>query len=99
MKSNIVVDEELIKKLQRLALIEIKEEEINIIKNDIPKILDFFNKISELDLENVEPLFHPIPQGKLRKDEIERPLSRDEALKNVKRKENGFIIGPSTVEE
>ncbi|AEE94288.1 MULTISPECIES: Asp-tRNA(Asn) amidotransferase subunit GatC [Acidianus] len=94
----IKVDDQLIEKLQRLALVEINDNEKEIIKNDISKILEFFNKINELNLENVDPLFHPIPQGKLRKDEIKTPLDRDSALQNVKRKENGYIIGPSTVE-
>ncbi|AWR97809.1 Asp-tRNA(Asn) amidotransferase subunit GatC [Acidianus sulfidivorans JP7] len=99
MKNSITVDDELIKKLQRLALIEINENEAKLLKDDISKILAFFDKINELNLDNVEPLFHPIPTGKLRKDEIIKPLSRDEALSNVKRKENGYIIGPSTVGE
>ncbi|MCY0874279.1 MAG: Asp-tRNA(Asn) amidotransferase subunit GatC [Acidianus infernus] len=94
----IKVDDQLIEKLQRLALVEINDNEKEIIKNDISKILEFFNKINELNLENVDPLFHPISQGKLRKDEIKTPLDRDSALQNVKRKENGYIIGPSTVE-
>ncbi|ARM76578.1 Asp-tRNA(Asn) amidotransferase subunit GatC [Acidianus manzaensis] len=99
MKSSIIVDDNLIKKLQRLALIEIKEDEAKLLKEDLTKILTFFDKINELNLDNVEPLFHPIPSGKLRKDEIITPLNRDEALSNVKRKQNGYIIGPSTVGE
>ncbi len=94
----IKVDDQLIEKLQRLALIEINDNEKDMIKNNISKILEFFDKINELNLENVDPLFHPIPHGKLRKDEIKATLDRDSALQNVKRKENGYIVGPSTVE-
>lgn len=92
----IEVNENLIKHLESLALIQLSPEEEKIIKNDIKKILDFFNKLNELDLTNVEPLFHPLPQGRLRKDTPKEPLDREEALKNVKRKENGYIIGPKT---
>ncbi len=87
---------DLIDKLQRLSLIDLNEEEKRRIEKDVQKILQFFNKINELDLANVEPMFHPISQGKLRKDVVQSPLTRDEALSNVKHKENGFIKGPST---
>ncbi|QIW24196.1 Asp-tRNA(Asn) amidotransferase subunit GatC [Sulfolobus sp. S-194] len=95
----IEVNNELISKLQNLALVELNEREKERIKRDIKNILDFFDQINKLDLSNVEPLFHPISTGKLRKDEIIKPLSRDEALSNVKRKEDGFIIGPATYGE
>lgn len=53
---------------------------------DLTKILDFFNKIDELNLEGVEPMFHPLSTGKLRPDEPAQPLSRDDALANVPKK-------------
>lgn len=95
----IEVNDELISKLQNLALIELKDEEKERIKKDIKNILEFFDKINQLDLSGVEPLFHPISTGKLRKDEIEKPLSREEALMNVSKKENGYIVGPATYGE
>ena len=93
------IDDKLLEKLQNLALLEIKEEEKERLKKDLREILNFFDKINQLDLTNVEPLFHPLSTGKLRKDEPMRPLSRDEALQNVKRKENGYIVGPRTYGE
>jgi len=95
----IEVTKELVKKLEELALVELSEEEEERIKEDLQKILQFFNKIDELDLSNVEPLFHPIGSSKLRPDEPNEGLSKDEALLNVKRKQNGYIIGPRTYGE
>jgi len=90
------IDDKLLKKLQALALVEIKGQEKEKIKRDLQNILEFFNKINQLDLTNVEPLFHPLSSGKLRKDEPIEPLNREEALQNVKRKEDGYIVGPRT---
>lgn len=95
----IEVNDELISKLQNLALLELLEAEKERIKKDIKNILDFFDKLNQLDLRELEPLFHPISTGKLRKDEIKEPLKNDEALMNVKRKENGYIVGPATYGE
>ncbi|MEM0064068.1 MAG: Asp-tRNA(Asn) amidotransferase subunit GatC [Metallosphaera sp.] len=91
------VDEELIRKLERLALISLNEEERKEFLKDLNKILEFFNKIDELNLEGVEPMFHPISSGKLRDDKVEPPLPRDEALLNARKKKDGYIIGPSTL--
>lgn len=70
-----------------------------ILEKDLANIIKFFEKINELDLSNVEPLFHPLPQGRLRKDVPRDPLDRENALKNVKRKEDGYIVGPRTYGE
>ncbi|MEM0015612.1 MAG: Asp-tRNA(Asn) amidotransferase subunit GatC [Saccharolobus sp.] len=95
----IEVNSELIKHLENLSLIKLSEIEEKNIENDIRNILNFFSKIDELDLSNVEPLFHPLSQGRLRKDLPKEPLSRDSALANVKRKQDGYIIGPRTYGE
>ena len=95
----IEVNSELIKHLENLSLIKLYEIEEKNIENDIRNILNFFSKINELDLSNVEPLFHPLSQGRLRKDLPKEPLSRDSALANVKRKQDGYIIGPRTYGE
>ncbi|MEM0091475.1 MAG: Asp-tRNA(Asn) amidotransferase subunit GatC [Saccharolobus sp.] len=95
----IEVNSELIKHLENLSLIKLSEIEEKNIENDIRNILNFFSKINELDLSNVEPLFHPLSQGRLRKDLPKEPLSRDSALANVKRKQDGYIIGPRTYGE
>ncbi|AAY80664.1 Asp-tRNA(Asn) amidotransferase subunit GatC [Sulfolobus acidocaldarius] len=95
----IKIDESYLSKLEQLALIRLKNEEKDKISNDLQRIIDFFEKINELELKDVEPLFHPISSGKLRKDEPLKPLNRDEALQNVKRKENGYIVGPRTYGE
>ncbi|MCH1771353.1 MULTISPECIES: Asp-tRNA(Asn) amidotransferase subunit GatC [Metallosphaera] len=91
------VDEELMRKLEKLALISLTDQERQEFMRDLAKILDFFNKIDELTLEGVEPMFHPLSTGKLRPDEPAQPLSRDDALANVPKKKDGYIIGPSTI--
>jgi len=64
----IEVNKNLIKHLENLSLIQLSQNEEKMLENDITNIIKFFEKINELDLSNVEPLFHPLPQGRLRKD-------------------------------
>ncbi len=90
------VNDELLDKLERLALVTLNQEERERVKKDLQQILEFFDEINEANLEDVEPLFHPLPTGKLREDKPSSGLERDDALRNVKRKENGYIVGPKT---
>ncbi|AWR99954.1 Asp-tRNA(Asn) amidotransferase subunit GatC [Metallosphaera hakonensis] len=93
----IQVNEELVRKLEKLALISLDDKERADFTGDLNKILEFFNKIDELNLDGVEPMFHPITGGKLRPDSPHQPLSREEALSNAPKKRDGFIVGPSTL--
>ncbi|QKQ99380.1 Asp-tRNA(Asn) amidotransferase subunit GatC [Metallosphaera tengchongensis] len=91
------VNEELMKKLEKLALISLSDQERVEFMRDLSKILDFFNAIDRVNLEGVEPMFHPVPGSRLRSDSIQPSLKREEALLNVPKKKDGFIIGPSTI--
>jgi aspartyl-tRNA(Asn)/glutamyl-tRNA(Gln) amidotransferase subunit C len=95
----IIITDGLVKKLQNLALVKLSEEEEIKLKKDLQKILEFFGKIDELDLSNVEPLFHPIGTSKLRPDFPRETLTNEEALANVKRKEGKYIKGSRTYGE
>ncbi len=88
------VNEELIKRLERLSLIKLTPEERERMIREVKAVLDFFDKINSLDLSDVEPLFHPLAESRLREDSPITGLTQEEALLNAPRKENGFIVGP-----
>ncbi|OYT47905.1 MAG: Asp-tRNA(Asn)/Glu-tRNA(Gln) amidotransferase GatCAB subunit C [Desulfurococcales archaeon ex4484_42] len=87
-----------IKRISKLALINIEEREEDELTKDVIKIINFFNKLRELNVDNVEPLFMtPRERPIIREDEVRRGLTEEEALMNVKEKIEGYIKGPKTV--
>ncbi len=87
-----------IKRISKLALINIEEREEEELTKDVIKIINFFNKLRELNVDNVEPLFMtPREKPIIREDEVRRGLTEEEALMNVKEKIEGYIKGPKTV--
>ncbi len=87
-----------IRRIGRLALINIEEHEEEELVKDIIKIIDFFNKLREVNVDNVEPLFMtPREKPIIREDEVKKGLSEEEALMNVKERVEGYIKGPKTV--
>jgi aspartyl-tRNA(Asn)/glutamyl-tRNA(Gln) amidotransferase subunit C len=65
----------------RLARLELTDEEIERFSGELSKVLDWIEKIGELDLEDVPPTSHVIDvENALRADEPRPSLPRDDAL-------------------
>jgi aspartyl-tRNA(Asn)/glutamyl-tRNA(Gln) amidotransferase subunit C len=65
----------------RLARLELTDEEIERFSGELSKVLDWIEKIGELDLEHVPPTSHVIDvENALRADEPRPSLPRDDAL-------------------
>jgi aspartyl-tRNA(Asn)/glutamyl-tRNA(Gln) amidotransferase subunit C len=68
----------------RLARLELTEDEIERFSEELSKVLDYIEKISELDLEQVPPTSHVIDvENALRADEPRPSLPRDVALESA----------------
>jgi aspartyl-tRNA(Asn)/glutamyl-tRNA(Gln) amidotransferase subunit C len=65
----------------RLARLELTDGEIERFSGELSKVLDYIEKISELELEEVPPTSHVINvENALRADEPRPSLPRDAAL-------------------
>lgn len=92
------VNDELIDKLATLARLEFNEDEKVEIKKDLSKILDFVEKINELDLENVEPLiFMGSEVNVMREDEVKLEISKEEALLNAPKHDSDYFKAPKVI--
>ena len=81
-----------------LARIELSEEEKDLFTEQFNRILDYFHKIDELDLEDVEPTYHVIELFNVfREDEVTEPLTQDMVLLNVQRRKDGYIKAPKII--
>ncbi|MFC1541615.1 Asp-tRNA(Asn)/Glu-tRNA(Gln) amidotransferase subunit GatC, partial [Candidatus Latescibacterota bacterium] len=61
--------------------------------------LGYFDKLSEIDTEDVEPLAHILPvKNVMRKDEVKPSLDRETALKNAPKQERGYFVIPKVIE-
>jgi len=92
------IDEKLIKKVAALAKIELNEEEIKEFIPQFKDILTYFSKLDEIEVDSVEPSFHPIElKNVVREDKVEKSLSVEEAFKNTIHKKDGFFKGPRVI--
>mgnify|MGYP000471722948 FL=1 len=94
------ITKETIDHLADLAKLEFNEKEKENIKNDMEKILDFVNKIEELNTEDVAPLIHVNTEiNVLRKDDVVESISQKEALKNAPNKDSDYFKIPKVLDK
>jgi len=80
----------------RLARLELSEAEVERFAEQLSAILEAVGKVSELDLEGVEPTAHPLELANVWAEDEPRPcLSVDEALANAPDREGGSFRVPA----
>jgi aspartyl-tRNA(Asn)/glutamyl-tRNA(Gln) amidotransferase subunit C len=91
-----MIDRDQVLHVARLARLELSEDEVERVAGELAKILDHIDKISELDLEGVEPTSHVVDVGSsLRPDEPCPSLPADAALASAPDPADGGFRVPS----
>ena len=87
--------------IAQLAKLRFSEAEKLKLKIELNTVLDYIDKLNELDLEKVEPLenINETLENVLREDIAEPCLSREEALKNAPAKTENFFKVPKVIEK
>lgn len=94
------VNDALIEKLSRLAMLDFDAGEREEIKADLEKMIGFVDKLKELDTDGVEPLLHISGEvNVLRDDAPGHALTRDEALQNAPLHQDGFFLVPKVIKK
>ena len=92
------VNDAMVDKLAHLARLKFNEAEKEEIKKDLQKMIEFVEKLNELDLTGVEPLLHMSEEvNVLRDDEIKGSVSREDALKNAPSHDEQFFKVPKVI--
>ena len=77
------VNNQLIEYLSQLAKLKFDKKSAEKMKGDLTKIINFIDKLSEINTQNVKPLIYLNEENNvLRKDEVSNESKQEEALKN-----------------
>jgi aspartyl-tRNA(Asn)/glutamyl-tRNA(Gln) amidotransferase subunit C len=89
-----MIDREQVLHVAKLARLELTEPEVERMAGELSNILEHIERISELDLDDVEPTTHVVEVGSaLRPDEPHESLPREVALAQAPdRTEDGFRV-------
>ncbi len=96
---NGIVTENDVKHIAKLAKLTFEDEEIGRFVDELNSILDYINKLNELDTSNIEPTSHVLDISNVtRPDTPERKITQDEALKNAPEEGYGHFKVPRIIE-
>lgn len=92
-----VISDETIEYVGILAKLELDAEEKEQAKSDMASMLDYIDKLNELDTEGVEPMSHVFPVNNVfREDVVTNGDNRENILKNAPEEKNGMFNVPKT---
>lgn len=94
-----VISDETIEYVGILAKLELSESEKEDAKKDMASMLDYIDKLGELDTTGVEPMSHVFPVNNVMREDVvtNGDGSKDTLANAPKANEYGFIV-PKTVE-
>ena len=94
-----VINDETIEYVGILAKLELSAEEKERAKADMGRMLDYIDKLGELDTTDVEPMSHVFPvENVFREDVVTNGDERDQLLSNAPQEKDGMFVVPRTFE-
>ena len=92
------IDENLIERLAELSKLEFDANEKTEIMEDLQKMLNFVQKLDEVDTRGIAPLmFMTNEVNRLRTDEAKLEITKDEALKNAPKRDSDYFKVPKVI--
>jgi len=93
------IDEAQVRKVARLSRLELTEAEIKEFTGQLSAILDYMEKMNELDTTGVEPLAHCLPINNVfRQDEAGESLGTEKTLANAPQRDGEFFKVPKILD-
>lgn len=94
-----IISDETIEYVSILAKLELSEDEKEQAKKDMGRMLDYIDKLGELDTDNVEAMSHVFPiENVFREDIVTNSDIREELLSNAPEQKDGMFMVPRTFE-
>lgn len=94
-----VISRETIEYVGILAKLELSPKEKEEARKDMERMLDYIDKLNELDTSQAEPMSHIFPVNNVfREDVVTNGNEREKILKNAPEQKEGAFKVPKTVE-
>lgn len=92
-----MINDETIEYVGILAKLELSKEEKEQAKKDMARMLDYFDKLNELDTTGVEPLSHVVKiQNVFREDVVTNGDEHEKTLQNAPGEKDDMFMVPKT---
>jgi aspartyl-tRNA(Asn)/glutamyl-tRNA(Gln) amidotransferase subunit C len=94
------VTNEMVEKIAHLARLRIPEADKETVKNELQQMIEFVDKLNELDTTGIEPLMHMSNNiNAVREDEVKGSIPTEDALKNAPVSDGVFFKVPKVIKK
>ena len=92
-----IISDETMEYVGILAKLELSGEEREQARKDMGRMLDYIDKLNELDTTGVEPMSHVFPEKNVfREDEVTGTEAVEEILRNAPCRKDDMFVVPKT---
>ncbi len=94
------IDEMLVRKVAKLSRLDLSDVEVGEFTRQLSAILEYVEKMNQLDTKNVQPLAHCLPISNcFREDVVKESLGTERILANAPDRDGDFFKVPKILEE
>jgi len=94
------IDQTQVRKVAKLSRLDLTEDEVEEFTGQLSAILDYVEKMNELDTAGVEPLAHCLPVSNvLREDSAKESLGTEKVLANAPQRDDEFFKVPKILDD
>ncbi|MCF7973767.1 MAG: Asp-tRNA(Asn)/Glu-tRNA(Gln) amidotransferase subunit GatC [Phycisphaerae bacterium] len=94
------IDEVQVRKVAKLSRLDLTDTEIKEFTGQLEAILEYVDKMNQLDTEGVEPMAHCLPISNcLREDTVTDSLGADAILANAPQRDGDFFKVPRILDD
>ncbi|MBN2009264.1 Asp-tRNA(Asn)/Glu-tRNA(Gln) amidotransferase subunit GatC [candidate division KSB1 bacterium] len=87
-----------VENVAQLAKLKFDDDEIDQLRQQMSSIISYFEKLSELNTDDVAPLSHVLDiTNRMRPDEVRESLPQDIALSNAPVSKRGYFSVPKVI--
>lgn len=94
-----LIDKKTIQNVAKLSKLEIRDNEMESFGQNFNKIIGFFENLTKLKTDNVQPTTHPVENENIfREDKVLESMSNEELSKLAPEFDQGSIVVPKIIE-
>tara|TARA_B100001750_G_C15069835_1_gene380598 strand:+ start:197 stop:487 length:291 start_codon:yes stop_codon:yes gene_type:complete len=92
------VNNKLIQNISKLAKLKFDDKSSEEMREDLEKMIDFVNKLNEINTEGINPLIYLSDEINVQRDDvIKEEISQKDALKNAPQKDSDYFKIPKII--
>ena len=92
------ISPEKVARIAQLSRLDLPQDKLELFAGQVGDILDYMDKLGELDTDAVEPMYSPVAHTTvLRKDEVRKDYRREEVLANAPEQDGQYFIVPRII--